>query len=200
MEHGIISVLKECLATRIQECFPNHAGNDPYRVPVLADHHNYVMFTLNWQNTPDVVVASGRLDFVQCVNLLPPDECRFLLFNYEFAGKLKNSELLHLATHAARTTALFALLWLRLVVGRDVARLISKDVFASRVDTRLWQISMRSKLILISWVPDAARLKAKMIYASSKSEFRQYVKIGYEISGTDLYDLNEDCVFERIVG
>jgi hypothetical protein len=96
------------------------------------------------------------------------------------------------------------------LVGRDVAGLIAKTVFASRLETRVWHgrdlAPIQTKSILVCWYPPEAKIKAKMIYASSKSDFSKHLKIecgsltiDYEVSATDMDELDESCVFERVV-
>ena len=52
-----------------------------------------------------------------------------------------------------------------------------------------------SKLVLISWSPDTARVKSKMVYAGSKDALvRAFVGISVKVNATDLSELTEEIV------
>ena len=56
-----------------------------------------------------------------------------------------------------------------------------------------------SKLIFINWAPDTARVKAKMMYASTKDFFRSQLDgISAEFQASDLDDIFEDTVEETV--
>ncbi|VVT53577.1 uncharacterized protein SAPINGB_P003644 [Magnusiomyces paraingens] len=58
---------------------------------------------------------------------------------------------------------------------------------------------IRNKLIFISWSPDTAKVKSKMVYASSKDAIRRSLPgITNEIQGTDLDEIAYDTVLERV--
>lgn len=53
----------------------------------------------------------------------------------------------------------------------------------------------RKKLIFISWSPDSAPIKMKMVYASSKEALRRkFIGIGKEIQATDASEIDEEEV------
>merc|ERR1711916_406766 len=57
----------------------------------------------------------------------------------------------------------------------------------------------QSKILFIVWAPDTAKIKAKMLYASSKANFKKkLVGIGSEIQATDLAEIDEESVREKV--
>lgn len=58
---------------------------------------------------------------------------------------------------------------------------------------------MRSKICFIVWSPDCAKIKQKMLYASSKDALRKkLVGIGAEIQATDSSEVSEDAIKEKV--
>ena len=56
-----------------------------------------------------------------------------------------------------------------------------------------------SALIFILWCPDAAPIKQKMIYASTKQSMkRSLVGISYEIAATDPSEIAREVIAERL--
>ncbi len=52
-----------------------------------------------------------------------------------------------------------------------------------------------TKLCMISWAPDTAKVKSKMIYAGSKDALaRVFVGVGTKVTATDMSELTEDDV------
>ncbi|KAF9903749.1 cofilin [Linnemannia zychae] len=57
----------------------------------------------------------------------------------------------------------------------------------------------RNKIVFFSWSPDNAKIKPKMLYASSKDGLRKQLNgIGAEVQGTDYDEVAYDTVLERI--
>lgn len=57
----------------------------------------------------------------------------------------------------------------------------------------------RSKLILMIWCPDTAKIKKKMIYSSSFDALKQaLVGIGKYIQATDMSEAHADAILEKI--
>ncbi|KAF7364966.1 putative actin cross-linking [Mycena venus] len=56
----------------------------------------------------------------------------------------------------------------------------------------------RNKLVFYSWAPDTAKIKAKMVFASSKDALRRsLVGIAVEIQGTDFSEVAYEAVMEK---
>lgn len=56
-----------------------------------------------------------------------------------------------------------------------------------------------NKLVFINWAPDAARIKAKMMYASTKDFFKGFLDgLSVELQGSDLADITEQDVAEAV--
>ncbi|KAI0795213.1 hypothetical protein BC629DRAFT_1581816 [Irpex lacteus] len=57
----------------------------------------------------------------------------------------------------------------------------------------------RNKLTFISWSPDDAKIKSKMLYASSRDALRRsLVGIATEVQGTALDEIAYEAVFEKV--
>ncbi|KAF9123186.1 cofilin [Mortierella sp. 14UC] len=57
----------------------------------------------------------------------------------------------------------------------------------------------RNKIVFFSWSPDNAKIKPKMLYASSKEGLRKSLNgIAAEIQGTDFDEVAYDTVLDRI--
>merc|ERR1711975_155013 len=58
----------------------------------------------------------------------------------------------------------------------------------------------RNKILLVVWAPDSARIKSKMLYASTKDALKKkLVGIGTEIQATDLSEIDYQTVFDKVV-
>jgi cofilin len=56
----------------------------------------------------------------------------------------------------------------------------------------------RNKIIFFAWSPDTAKVKNKMIYASSKEALRRALTgVPTEIQGTEFSEINFDAVLEK---
>jgi cofilin len=56
----------------------------------------------------------------------------------------------------------------------------------------------KNKLFFISWVPDVAKVKAKMLYASSKERFRRDLDgVQLEIQATDASEIEESVLRDK---
>ncbi|KAE8330150.1 hypothetical protein BDV39DRAFT_36982 [Aspergillus sergii] len=65
-------------------------------------------------------------------------------------------------------------------------------------ETKLDEDSQIRRLIFISWCPDDARIKSKMIYTSSTDTLRRrLVGIGLQITGTELSEISFETVLDK---
>ncbi|CAM6026165.1 unnamed protein product [Sphagnum balticum] len=56
----------------------------------------------------------------------------------------------------------------------------------------------KSKIFFIAWSPDTSRVKAKMIYASSKDRFRRELDgVHYELQATDASEMDIHVIRDR---
>ncbi|EPS70990.1 hypothetical protein M569_03773, partial [Genlisea aurea] len=56
----------------------------------------------------------------------------------------------------------------------------------------------KSKIFFIAWSPSVSRIRAKMLYATSKEPFRRQLEgIHYEIQATDPTEMGIDVIKER---
>eukprot|EP00246_Nothoceros_aenigmaticus_P011567 TRINITY_DN3199_c0_g1_i2.p2 TRINITY_DN3199_c0_g1~~TRINITY_DN3199_c0_g1_i2.p2 ORF type:complete len:122 (+),score=21.30 TRINITY_DN3199_c0_g1_i2:183-548(+) len=56
----------------------------------------------------------------------------------------------------------------------------------------------KSKIFFIAWSPDTSRVKAKMLYASSKERFRRELDgVHYELQATDPTEMDIEIIRER---
>mmetsp|Transcript_11837 Transcript_11837/g.30652 ORF Transcript_11837/g.30652 Transcript_11837/m.30652 type:complete len:138 (-) Transcript_11837:93-506(-) len=59
----------------------------------------------------------------------------------------------------------------------------------------------KSKIIFVTWVPDTAPIRKKMIYASSKDKFKRELDgIQVEIQGTDFSEVEEKVFIDKVGG
>jgi cofilin len=59
--------------------------------------------------------------------------------------------------------------------------------------------NIMNKLVFLNWAPDSARVKAKMMYASTKDFFKGHLDgISAEFQASDLDDVNEEIVAEAV--
>mmetsp|Transcript_109945 Transcript_109945/g.154178 ORF Transcript_109945/g.154178 Transcript_109945/m.154178 type:complete len:138 (+) Transcript_109945:23-436(+) len=57
----------------------------------------------------------------------------------------------------------------------------------------------QSKILFVVWAPDTAKVKPKMLVASSKDSFKRVlVGIGAEIQATELSEIDEEAVKEKV--
>ncbi|BBM98971.1 cofilin [Marchantia polymorpha subsp. ruderalis] len=57
----------------------------------------------------------------------------------------------------------------------------------------------KSKIFFIAWSPDTSRVKAKMLYASSKDRFRRELDgVHYELQATDPTEMDLQVIKERV--
>jgi len=57
----------------------------------------------------------------------------------------------------------------------------------------------RNKILFVVWAPDSAKIKSKMLYASSKDAVRKkLVGVGVEIQATDLSEIDRQSVMEKV--
>eukprot|EP00033_Pygsuia_biforma_P000011 GCRY01000015.1.p2 GENE.GCRY01000015.1~~GCRY01000015.1.p2 ORF type:complete len:138 (+),score=36.17 GCRY01000015.1:75-488(+) len=58
----------------------------------------------------------------------------------------------------------------------------------------------RNKILFVVWAPDNAKVKSKMLYASSKDNLRKkFVGIGCEVQATDMSEIDEAEVNEKVL-
>lgn len=56
----------------------------------------------------------------------------------------------------------------------------------------------KSKIFFVAWSPSTARIRSKMLYATSKDRFRRVLDgIHYEIQATDLTEVDMDVLRDR---
>ncbi|KAF8923552.1 cofilin, partial [Dissophora ornata] len=58
----------------------------------------------------------------------------------------------------------------------------------------------RNKIVFYTWAPDNAKIKAKMLYSSSKDALRRSLNgVGVEIQGTDSDEVDYETVLEKVL-
>jgi cofilin len=57
---------------------------------------------------------------------------------------------------------------------------------------------IRKKIIFIFWSPDVAKIRAKMIYASSEESLQSKLNVQTRIQANDFSDLDFDSILSRI--
>jgi len=57
----------------------------------------------------------------------------------------------------------------------------------------------RGKLVFISWIPDTAKVKPKMIYAGTKDALKQKIEGGLvEVQATDASEVTYDAILQKV--
>eukprot|EP00034_Subulatomonas_tetraspora_P001589 GABW01001914.1.p1 GENE.GABW01001914.1~~GABW01001914.1.p1 ORF type:complete len:138 (-),score=59.14 GABW01001914.1:51-464(-) len=58
----------------------------------------------------------------------------------------------------------------------------------------------RDKILFVVWAPDTAKVKSKMLYASTKDTVRKkFVGIGVEVQATDASEIDHSEVLEKVL-
>ncbi|OIT21764.1 actin-depolymerizing factor 10-like [Nicotiana tabacum] len=111
--------------------------------------HRYIVFKIDDSGHQVVVEKVGRNDETHedFANNLPPNECRYAVFDYDF------------------TT--------------------NENV-------------QKSKIFFVAWAPETARVRSKMLYASSKDRFRRELDgVQVELQATDASEMSLDTFIGR---
>jgi len=59
--------------------------------------------------------------------------------------------------------------------------------------------AQRNKILFVVWAPDSAKIKSKMLYASTKDAVRKkLVGVAVEIQATDLAEIDRQSVLEKV--
>eukprot|EP00339_Tiarina_fusa_P029259 CAMPEP_0117049412 /NCGR_PEP_ID=MMETSP0472-20121206/34120_1 /TAXON_ID=693140 ORGANISM="Tiarina fusus, Strain LIS" /NCGR_SAMPLE_ID=MMETSP0472 /ASSEMBLY_ACC=CAM_ASM_000603 /LENGTH=138 /DNA_ID=CAMNT_0004762811 /DNA_START=57 /DNA_END=473 /DNA_ORIENTATION=+ len=58
---------------------------------------------------------------------------------------------------------------------------------------------VRNKIVFIFWSPETAKIKSKMVYASTKDELkRRFVGLGSDVQANDASEVTYEAVLERV--
>jgi len=113
----------------------------------LKKKYRYIIFNLSKDLTEIVVEKTGTESYEEFLEILPEDECRWAIYDFEFEKE-------------------------------DGGR--------------------RNKITFLSWSPDNAKIKQKMLFASSRDALkRSLTGIAIEIQGSDLSEVAYEAVFEK---
>ncbi|XP_047267686.1 actin-depolymerizing factor-like [Capsicum annuum] len=105
-------------------------------------NHRYIVFKIDGQQVVVEKVGRNQETHEDLANSLPPNECRYAVFNYDFT---------------------------------------TNENF------------QKSKIFFIAWSPDTARVRSKMLYASSKDRFRrEFDGVQVELQATDPSEMRLD--------
>jgi hypothetical protein len=118
--------------------------------------------------------------------LLPEAECRYAVYDFSYVGK--EGTWPHNAATRAQHASLAPRCASRLPSAHTRASLFPSVRILSALSSVSYHASLsplsstpgieKSKIFFVSWVPDIAKVKSKMLYASSKERFRR------ELDGT----------------
>jgi len=112
----------------------------------LRKKHNFIVYTLNNDNTEIIVERSGTEKYPEFIATLPRTECRYAVYDFQFD---------------------------------------TKD-------------GVRNKIIFLTWSPDIAKIKNKMLFSTSKDALRRaLVGVAIEIQGTDPDEISYETVLEK---
>jgi len=122
-----------------------------------AKMYRYIIFYIKDEKIIDIETYGDRDssydDFLAHLAKIGPDECRYGLYDFEYA-------------HQCQGTS---------------------------------ESTSKQKLFLMSWCPDTARIKKKMLYSSSFDALKHALEgIGKFIQATDMAEASYDCVLEKL--
>ncbi|KAJ8565355.1 hypothetical protein K7X08_007931 [Anisodus acutangulus] len=110
-------------------------------------NHRYIVFKIDGQQVVVEKVGGHAETHEDLTNSLPPNECRYAVFDYDFT-----------------------------------------------TDENV----QKSKIFFIAWAPETARVRSKMLYASSKDRFRrEFDGVQVELQATDPSEMSLDTFIGR---
>lgn len=116
----------------------------------IGHKYRYCVMAIN-DKADEVVVlekADTSADYDSLLAKLPEDDCRYVVFDYEF----------------------------------------EKDG------------GKRNKIVLISWAPDTAKIKSKMMYTGTQRSLKQkLVGIQVEVQATEQSEIAEESILEKVL-
>ncbi|OLY84376.1 Cofilin [Smittium mucronatum] len=146
----------------------------------LKKAHKYAIFKINDARTEIVLdKVSSSTNYEEFVNALPTDDCRFAVydFSYEVEGA------------GTRHKLCFYIWYFFLYIA-------SLSLFISFLFTLILILHYFETL---SRSPDTAKIRPKMLYASSKDAIRKRLDgINNEIQCTDLDEVSHKSVLEKV--
>ncbi|MBU3064422.1 actin depolymerization factor/cofilin-like domain-containing protein [Nocardia sp. NEAU-G5] len=115
-------------------------------------------------------------------------------FNYRyFIYKIENDSVIVIESTAPATDD-YGKLYDTLSAMRDECRYALVDLEVTASDGR-----PTSKMVFISWSPDTAKIKSKMLYASSKEAIKRVlVGVNIHLNATDVSELEQNYVADSI--
>eukprot|EP01100_Stratorugosa_tubuloviscum_P007762 TRINITY_DN31_c0_g2_i1.p1 TRINITY_DN31_c0_g2~~TRINITY_DN31_c0_g2_i1.p1 ORF type:complete len:138 (-),score=55.66 TRINITY_DN31_c0_g2_i1:70-483(-) len=122
---------------------------DAFQALKIGHSHRFVIFKLSDDSQSVIVdcVAPPTATYNEFLSHLPPSDCRYAIFDFEFEH----------------------------------------------------EGGIRNKIVLVVWAPDSAKIKAKMLAASTKDTLKKaLVGIAVELQATDRSEVDHAALVERV--
>jgi len=117
---------------------------------------------------------------------------RFLIFH------IKDEKKIDIETYGSRESTYDDFIELLGQLGADECRYVLYDFEYEHQCQGTSEGSKKQKLFLMSWCPDTARIKKKMLYSSSFDALKHALEgVGKYIQATDMAEASYDCVLEK---
>jgi len=118
---------------------------------------------------------------------------RFIIFH------IKDDKEIRIETYGERNDSYDTFLEHLAALGPDECRYALYDFEYDHQCQGTPEQTKKQKLFLMSWCPDTARIKKKMLYSSSFDALKQACEgIGKYIQATDMAEASYDCVLEKL--
>jgi len=159
--------------------------------------HRYVIFFIKDERQIDVEVIGPRdaaYDaFLEDLQKGGSGECRYGLYDFEYTHQCQG-------TSEVINFELFIWMLFSINVFEKCYKVsITRKIFLNTLYRYLLQASKKQKLFLMSWCPDTAKVKKKMLYSSSFDALKKsLVGVQKYIQATDLSEASEEAVEEKL--
>lgn len=155
--------------------------------------HRYVIFYIKDERQIDVEVIGPRdaaYDaFLEDLQKGGSGECRYGLYDFEYTHQCQGTSEVIIPSFSYHLYSLCDILSAREKLSPNRKRYYSSFLQASK----------KQKLFLMSWCPDTAKVKKKMLYSSSFDALKKsLVGVQKYIQATDLSEASEEAVEEKL--
>lgn len=141
--------------------------------------HRYVIFKIDEKKNEVVVEKTGKPseNYEDFTASLPENDCRYAVYDYDFvtSDNCQKSKIFFIAW------SVFLHFCYSLIISSSLQLLVQQDDVLCKTRS-----------------PSVSRIRAKMLYATSKDRFRRELQgIHYEIQATDSTEMELDVLKER---
>lgn len=151
--------------------------------------HRYIVYKIEEKSrkvTVDKVGGAGE-SYQDLAASLPVDDCRYAVFDFDFV-----------TVDNCRKSKIFFIYWLDFTLipfFKSLIRVISKGKIGISYNKN--KHGLKGKMVIYR-SPEASRIRAKILYATSKDGLRRVLEgIHYELQATDPTEMGFDIIQER---